>query len=110
MATDTLITYTWSIDQIFTTPPTGEHPNTVCNVNWKCVASIDEFSAELWGNTGFLNPGDPFIPYSELTETQLLQWIWVWNCNKESVEGILKLLIEEQNTGNIIKAQLPWGV
>lgn len=65
----------WTITQLTTY---GE--GIVCQASWN-VYGVDgdnnEFTGSLNGATAFkLDPDAPFTPYNELTEAQILEWVW----------------------------------
>ena len=68
------ITYTWSIDRMYTMPT--PEPDFVVNIMWTLTGTDGTNAAEVSGNTEKAQvEGDDFIPYADLTETQVLGWV-----------------------------------
>ena len=62
----------WKITQLNTY---GE--GIVCQASWNVSATDGEFSGSLNGSTAFkLDPDAPFTPYDQLTESQVLEWVF----------------------------------
>jgi hypothetical protein len=52
--------------------------------------------------------GTPYTEYKDLTEDQVLQWVWSSSGNKEATENYVQKLIDEQVNPSIIQPALPW--
>lgn len=67
------ITYTWSIDRMYTMPT--PQPEFVVNVTWTLTGTDGTNTASIGGNSEFSQEGDTYTPYADLTETQVLGWV-----------------------------------
>ena len=65
--------YTWTVNQMFTlnTPD----PGFVVRAFWTFTGSDSGVSASLSGVSEFTQPGDPFTPYDQLTQDQVIGWV-----------------------------------
>lgn len=69
------ITYTWTVTNmsVLQTP----QPDFVVNAQWLCTGVDGDYSGEINGIQSFPDQqGDNFIPYANLTESEVLGWIW----------------------------------
>lgn len=90
------ITYNWKILQMTTNPSLNGLQNVVTSVVWSAEAEntddsnpelLNVVTAALGGTVKFTNSNSTnFIEYQNLTEQDVLEWIWDKDVNKESVE------------------------
>jgi hypothetical protein len=66
-------TITWSIDKLQVTSVQNGKTHVVVKAFWRCEIVDGDLSAARVGICE-LTPGDTFIPYSLLTEQQVLDW------------------------------------
>lgn len=70
------VEYIWNIAQIKAYPTFADKTDVVCSVVWKVVATNGEYGSQIQGSidlpTEYL---EPFTPYNELTESQVLGWV-----------------------------------
>ena len=68
---------TWKINQLQTYPEVEGETNFVCSASWNVSDADGEFTGSLNGSTAFkLDPEAPFTPYNQLTESQVLAWVF----------------------------------
>lgn len=68
---------TWKITQLQTYPQAEGETNFVCSAAWNVSETVNAYTGSLSGSTAFkLDPAAPFTPYDELTETQVLDWVF----------------------------------
>lgn len=65
--------FTWTVNQMFTldTPD----PGFVARVFWTLTGTDGGISSSLTGVSEFAQPGDPFTPYDQLTQDQVIGWV-----------------------------------
>lgn len=96
---------TWSITSMQSYPDTG----VVVSADWRCVGELGEAKAEFGDKYVFAPPGKVFIPYDELTEAQVLSWIWATGVvNKSDIEAAVYKTLVSQVTPALVDAPLPW--
>jgi hypothetical protein len=107
------ITYTWEVTSLKTTT-IGSTANVVVQTYWKKIGTDDNgnegifngatpFTADSTDNSG------PFIPFSGLTEENVLDWIKstvVGHYEEHVNEQILKQIIDKINP--VIDTAMPW--
>ena len=62
---------TWTIENMERLVADG----MVIRVDWRVSETDGDITAFTCDNTTFDTPGDPFVPYEELTEAQVLGWV-----------------------------------
>jgi hypothetical protein len=76
----------------------------VTTAHWRCDATDGEYSAGVYGTAGF--SGDLATPNEDLTEAQVLEWVW-GNIDKEETESNVIQQIESQKHP-VTASGLPW--
>jgi len=99
-----LTTFNWTL-------PTLERQTAdgfVYTAHWRCTASDGDFSASSYGTAGFSQDpeADSFTPYEDLTEAQVLEWVWE-SVDKDATEAALAQKIEDQKHPTTA-AGTPW--
>jgi hypothetical protein len=79
-------TITWSIEKLQVLPSQSGRTNAVAKAFWKCEVVNGEASNARVGVCEFVL-GDTFIPYSQLTEQQVLDWCFEPKTTTEVVVG-----------------------
>lgn len=62
---------TWTIENMERLVADG----MVIRVDWRVSETDGDVTEFTCNNTTFDTPGDPFVPYEELTEAQVLGWV-----------------------------------
>jgi hypothetical protein len=81
--------------------------------HWRCTASEtvgeDTFSASSYGTAGFTYDASApdFVPYDQLTEEQVLGWLWADGVDKDATEAALQANIDDQKNP-VTSAGVPW--
>ena len=77
--------------------------------HYRCDASDGDFSASSYGTAGFSQDpeADSFIPYEELTEAQVLGWVWANGVDKDATEAALQAKIDAEKNPTTA-AGVPW--
>jgi len=126
-------TYVWDVTQLTCVPSINSYTNVVVTAIWKCIgsrsvktmlAAADEklptnpadIDPKKWttytdfviATAQFSLPSGNFTPYNNLTEAQVLSWIWAAGVNKAATENIVKLRIDAQITPPVVTPPLPW--
>jgi hypothetical protein len=100
---------TWMITQLNTY---GE--GVVCQASWNVSGAEgdnNEFTGSLNGATAFkLDPDAPFTPYDELTQEQVLEWVWasLGEEGKASAEADVQAQIDYAKE-QVQSPALPWS-
>lgn len=100
---------TWIIEWMQTTPSSADPAECVVTAGWRCNGVDGEYVGTAYGSCGFQGPGDPYTPYSELTQDQVLGWVWASGVNKDATEAAVQQQIDNQINPPIIQPPLPWS-
>jgi len=77
----------------------------VITAHWRVNAVDGEYTAGAYGSVGFTR-GDDFIPFEELTETQVIDWVKA-QLDVEQIESNLENQIEALKEPKSVSG-LPW--
>jgi hypothetical protein len=77
----------------------------VITAHWRVDAVDGEHTAGAYGSVGFTR-GDDFIPFEELAEAQVLEWVKA-QLEVEQIEAALAQIIAEQKAPSKISGT-PW--
>jgi len=100
----------WTISQLDCKPQEDGETDVVVVAHWQCTATQDEYSAQVYGTAGFTyTPGDPFTPYADLTQDQVLNWCWTNGVDKDATEANVEAQLEAQINPPIVSPPLPWA-
>lgn len=90
-----MATITWTISQLDRSLPDG----TVLTAHWRCSGTDGAFIGSVYSSQTLpaKDPSDPtFIPYDDLTEAEVLNWIWGAGVSKETTEAAVQAQIDVQ--------------
>jgi hypothetical protein len=100
-----MTTFNWTL-------PTLERQTAdgfVYTAHWRCDASDGDFHASSYGTAGFSQDpeADDFTPYEDLTEAQVLGWVWADGVDKDATEAALQAKIDADKNP-VTSAGVPW--
>jgi hypothetical protein len=102
----------WKIEFLKTTPTTATPPEFVIECGWRCIAVDGAFSGTVYGTCSFTqaaNSDGTYTPFADLTEAQVLGWVWESGVNKAEVEANVAKQIADQKNPPVIQPPLPWS-
>lgn len=105
-----MIEYTWKIGKILTFRPVDGQQNVVHRVRWVCKGVDGSYLDREIGTYEIeYNPNGTFTPYENLTEEQILNWVWSGTVNKTAVEAtVAKRIDNQKNPPQMNNLPLPW--
>jgi hypothetical protein len=101
---------TWSITQLSAYPKSEGEADVVCAAAWNVSGTDGTYTGSLNGSTAFkLDPEAPFVPYEELTQEQVLDWVFgsLGEEGKATAEADVDAQIEYA-ASQVQNAPLPW--
>ena len=105
-----MTTYIWTITQLDCLPTTPEGTDYVTTAHWQCNGTDGTYSGSVYSTTAFtVAEGADFIPYADLTQDQVLGWIWSSGVDKDSAELAVDTQIQNQINPPIVVLPLPWA-
>lgn len=113
-------TITWKVTNLDCYPKYDQENDVVFTVHWDCLGNMtvatgslsgSNYNSRLYGTTGVTyHSGSAFIPYSQLTEPQVLSWVFdaMGVAQKTSIEAGAANSIYTQIDPPVIQPPLPW--
>jgi hypothetical protein len=82
-------------------------------VHYQCTdtQTIDgkEYSGRVYSTCSLPAPEGSFTPYDQLTQQQVLDWIWANGVDKDATEAAVEQQIQSQAHPTVISPALPWN-
>ena len=100
-----MTTYNWTIANLEHNVADGG----VIVAHWRVTAEDGDYTASAYGTAGFTPDPDAagFVPYADLTEADVLAWVWA-SVDKDEMEANLAKQIEDQKAPKT-QAGVPWN-
>ena len=104
-----MTTMNWKIEFLNAYPEHEGETNVVISAGWRVTGVDGEFTSTIYSTATFtLNPDTPFIPFANLTEAIVLDWVWASGVNKDSAEAAIQQYIDNQKKPPVVQPPLPW--
>ena len=97
------MTITWTISQLDRKTADG----FVTTAHWQATAVDGEHTASIYATCSW-SEGEPTVPYDQLTEQQVLEWVWASGVDKDATEAALAAQIAAQQNP-VTATGTPWG-
>lgn len=101
-------TYTWIIEQMQCVPQDGSMTDVVINVAWRCNGTDGTYNATVYSTCAVPAPTGSFTPYADLTQDQVLGWIWANGVDQAATEANLDTQIANMVNPPVVSLPLPW--
>jgi hypothetical protein len=103
-------TFTWSVTAMDCYPQEQGNADVVFNVHWTCAGTDGTYNASVYSTCSVPAPsGDNFTPYADLTQEQVLGWVWANGVDKDSAEAAVQQQIDNQINPPVVTPPLPWA-
>ena len=99
----------WKIESMVVKPVDGNLTDVVVTAAWRCTAVDGDHSASNYGSMGFASPSGNFIAYPNLTEADVLGWVWASGVDKAEVETNVVRELDMQKNPPTVAKPLPWS-
>ena len=100
----------WVIEQLWVKPVDGSFTNVVVTAAWRCNGVQGQYSGTCYGTASFEAPdAADFVEYSNLTQDQVLNWVWAAGIDKAATEASVQKQIADQANPPVIVPPLPWN-
>jgi hypothetical protein len=93
---------TWTISQLDRKTSDG----FVTTAHWRATAVDGDYSASVYATCSW-SEGQPTVPYADLTEEEVLEWVWASGVDKTATEAALAAQINAQKNP-VSAAGVPW--
>ena len=107
-----MTTTTWSIDWLqASTQEINGHAEVVLSAGWRLIGVDGEYSASAYSTVSFPQPeeGGSYTPYAELTEAQVLGWVWENGVDKDAAEASVTEQVANLVNPPVVTPPLPWA-
>jgi hypothetical protein len=102
----------WTIAALEVHPQAEQQTNVVFAIHWRAELSQDDQTASNYGSVGVTYvAGEPFTPFTELTQNQVVGWVKeALGADKVSeIEANLALQLQSLLNPVSISPALPWN-
>lgn len=108
------MTTVWTVTAMDCYPEVDGEQDVVFTVHYSCngtqVDGENTYSASVYNTQPVtVNPDEPFTPYSQLTQDQVLNWIWTSGVDKDATEAAVAQMIQNQINPPVVTPPLPWA-
>ena len=101
---------TWNVSQLDCVPQAPEGADYVVTAHWQCNGVDGVYSGQVYSTTSFAVVEGAFTAYADLTQDQVLGWVWANGVDKDATEAAVEGQIETQINPPIVAPPLPWAV
>ncbi len=110
----TSITMTWDVTAMDCYPQADGETDVVFTVHWTCSGSQtvngQTYNGSVYSTCSVPAPtGSAFTPYDQLTEAQVLGWIWANGVDKFATESAVATQIANAINPPVVQPPLPWS-
>lgn len=104
-----MITYTWTITAMDTYPSYEGQTDCVMTAHWTCSGTDGTYTSSVYATCAIpYEEQDTYIPYADLTQEQVLGWIWEHGVDQTATEEAVAQQIANLVNPPIVTLPLPW--
>lgn len=100
---------TWTVTAMGCYPQVGSETDVVFTVHWTCAGVQEGYNGSVYSTTGVPAPEGDFTPYDQLTQEQVLGWVWANGVDKAATEAAVQQQIDNQINPPVVTPPLPWA-
>lgn len=101
--------FNWTITDLDCYSEYQNKNNVVYNVHWRCDGTENNISVFVYGTCVIEILEKLFTPYENLTEQQILNWIWASGIDKTNKENLIQNQINNLKNSIFVTKPLPWN-
>jgi hypothetical protein len=102
---------TWTVTAMNCYPTVGSETDVVFTVHWTCSGTDGTYTSSVYSTCSVPTPADgSFTPYDQLTQDQVLGWVWANGVDKAAPEAAVQQQIDNQINPPVVTPPLPWVV
>jgi hypothetical protein len=90
-------------------PQAEGETNVVFTVHWTCAGTDGTYNASVYSTCAVPAPTANFTPYQDLTQDQVLGWIWASGVDKDATEAAVNQQIAQAINPPVVTPPLPWA-
>ena len=100
---------TWTVTAMDCYPQADNETDVVFNVHWTCSGTDGTYNGSVYSTCAVpLSSTGTFTPYADLTQDQVLGWIWANGVSKDVTEAAVEQQIQNQIDPPVVQLPLPW--
>jgi len=103
-----MTTFTWTVTQLDCYPQADNETDVVFTVHWQLTGTDGTYTGSVYSTCSVPAPTGTFTPYADLTQEQVLGWIWANGVDQASAEDAVQTQIDNQITPPVTSPALPW--
>ena len=105
-----MTTFTWTVSRLDCYPQAEGQTDVVFTVHWTCAGTDGTYNGSVYStcNVTYV-AGTPYTPYDQLTQDQVLGWIWSSGVDQSSAEAAVQSQINSQINPPVVSPPLPWA-
>ena len=104
-----MTTITWTVTAMDCYPQENGNADVVFNVHWTCSGTDGAYSASVYSTCTIPYSGKSFTPYEDLTQNQVLGWVWASGVDKDATEEAVVHQLNNQINPPVVTPPLPWS-
>jgi hypothetical protein len=104
-----MTTITWNISELNCLPQSAEGADYVVTAHWQCNGVDGDYSGSVYSTCSFAVVQGAFTPYADLTQDQVLGWIWANGVDKDATEAAVAQQIANAKNPPVVSPALPWA-
>ena len=104
-----MTTITWTVTAMNCYPTVGSETDVVFTVHWTCSGTDGTYTSSVYSTCSVPTPTGTFTPYADLTQDQVLGWIWGNGVDKDATEAAVQQQIDNQINPPVVTPPLPWS-
>jgi hypothetical protein len=102
--------FTWTVTAMNCYTQEGGHNDVVFTVHWTCSGVFADTYGSVYSTCSVPAPEGSFTPYADLTQDQVLGWIYANGVDKDATQAAVEAQIQEQIAPTVQTPPLPWAV
>jgi hypothetical protein len=102
-------TFNWTVTAMDCLPLSQGNADVVITVHWSCTGVNGDYSTNVYGTCGVAYGGGGFTPYEDLTQEEVLTWVWANGVDKDETEANVERQIQNQINPPVVTPPLPWS-
>ena len=102
--------YTWTVTAMDSYPTYESQTDCVMTAHWTCSGTDGTYNASVYTTTPIpYNSEEPYIPYAQLTQEEVLAWIYENGVDKVTVEEAVGQQLANLANPPVVTLPLPWA-
>jgi hypothetical protein len=102
-------TFNWQITAMDCYPEFDGKTDVVFVCHWTCYGTDGTYNGSVYSTCSVtLDPSAPYTPYAQLTQSQVLGWIYANGVDQTATEAAVEQQIQNQINPPVVTPPLPW--